>query len=136
VSPTERLRGEHGSVSLLIVLLVPALLLAAGLVLDGGRQLQTRRDAAGAAAAAARAAVQLSEHELYGAGLDVSLARGRASSELSAQGVTGSVDVAGPKVTVTVSETVDYLILPGSKTVSSTSSATAQQGVSAGGSEP
>jgi Flp pilus assembly protein TadG len=136
VNQAARLRGERGSVSLLIVLLVPALLIAAGLVLDGGRQLQTRRDAAAAAAAVARAAVQLSEDELYGAGLDDSLARVRAASELSAQGVNGSVDVAGPKVTVTVSETVDYLILPGSKTVSSTSSATVQQGVAAAGTEP
>jgi Flp pilus assembly protein TadG len=123
-------------VSLLIVLLVPALLLAAGLVLDGGRQLQTRREAAAAAAAAARAAVQLSEPELYSHRLDGSSARGRAAFELSARGVSGSVDVVGDRVTVTVSETVDYLLLPGSKTVSSTSSATALDGVDAGRSAP
>ena len=33
--------------SLLVVIMVPALLFAAGLVLDGGRQLQARRDATG-----------------------------------------------------------------------------------------
>ena len=65
-----RLRGSRGSVSLLVVIMLPALLMAAGLVLDGGRQLQARRDAGAAAAAAARAATQLSEPELYGAGLD------------------------------------------------------------------
>jgi Flp pilus assembly protein TadG len=136
VSRTARMRGERGSVSLLIVLLVPAMLMAAGLVLDGGRQLQTRRDAAAAAAAAARAAVELSEQELYGHRLDGSMARGRAASELVAQGATGSVEVRGTEVTVTVTEAVDYLILPGSKTVSSTASAIALQGVTAARSEP
>ena len=57
-------RGERGNVSLFIVLLLPALFLAAGLVLDGGRQIQTRREAHGHAAAAARAAVQLSDAEV------------------------------------------------------------------------
>ena len=68
-----RVRGSRGSVSLLVVIMVPALLTAAGLVLDGGRQLQARRDAGAAAAAAARAATQLSEQELYGTGLDAGL---------------------------------------------------------------
>ena len=65
-----RARGEHGNVSLLVVIMLPALLFAAGLVLDGGRQLQARRDANGAAAAAARAAVQLSGREAYARRLD------------------------------------------------------------------
>jgi Flp pilus assembly protein TadG len=123
-------------VSLLVVILAPALLMAAGLVLDGGRQLQARRDAAGAAAAAARAATELSEPELYAGHVDPGLAASRASAELGLQGVTGSVSVAGAVVTVTVSEDVDYLILPGSRTVSSTSSASAQQGVNAAGDVP
>ena len=59
--------AARGSVSLLVVIMVPALLMAAGLVLDGGRQLQARRDAGAAAAAAARAASQLTEQEIYGA---------------------------------------------------------------------
>ncbi len=136
MSRTSRLRGQRGSVSLLIVILVPALLLATGLVLDGGRQLQTRRDAAAAAAAAARAAVELSEDELYFHHLDPSLARDRGNAELSAQGVSGSVAVSGSKVSVTVTETVDYLILPGSKDVSSTSSANAEEGTTTGEVQP
>jgi Flp pilus assembly protein TadG len=129
MTAARRLRGERGSVSLLVVIMMPALLMAAGLVLDGGRQLQARRDATGAAAAAARAGVELSEPELYAGRLDPGLAQGRASSELGVQGARGSVIVAGEVVTVTVSADVDYLILPGSRTVSSTSSATAQRGV-------
>ena len=40
-----RAAGARGSVSLLVVIMLPALLVAAGLVLDGGRQLQARREA-------------------------------------------------------------------------------------------
>ena len=124
-----RLRGSHGNVSLLVVIMLPALLVAAGLVLDGGRQLQVRRDASAAAASAARAAVQLSEQEILGAGLDAGLATQRASAELASQGVDGSVTVAGQSVTVTVTEPVDYLILPGGRSVSSSSTASPVAGV-------
>jgi len=136
VSTTRRLRGERGSVSLLVVIMVPALLMAGGLVLDGGRQLQARRDASGAAAAAARAAVELSEPELFTGHLDPGLAQGRAVAELGVQGARRSAVVAGDVVTVTVSADVDYLILPGSRTVSSSSSATAQRGVNQAGDVP
>ena len=74
-----RLRSERGNVSLLVVIMLPALLIAAGLVLDGGRQLQVRRDTNAAAAAAARAATQMSEQEIHGAGLDSGLAAERAT---------------------------------------------------------
>ena len=50
--------------------------------------------------------------------------------------MAGSVLVTGDIVTVTVSADVDYLILPGSRTVSSSSSADAQQGVQAAGDVP
>ena len=110
--------------------MLPALLVAAGLVLDGGRQLQVRRDTSAAAAAAARAATQLSEQEIHGVGLDGGLATQRASAELANQGMTGSVAVAGQSVTVTVTANVDHLILPGSRSVSSTSTATPVVGVS------
>ena len=136
MSSSRRLRGERGSVSLLVVIMVPALLMAAGMVLDGGRQLQARRDASGAAAAAARAGVELSEPELYAGHLDAGLAQRRAAAELGLQGARGGVAVAGDIVTVTVSADVDYLILPGSRTVSSTSSATAQRGVNQAGDVP
>ena len=124
-----RLRGSHGNVSLLVVIMLPALLVAAGLVLDGGRQLQVRRDATASAASAARAAVQLSEQEILGAGLDAGLATQRASAELASQGVDGSVAVSGQSVTVTVTEPVDYLILPGGRSVSSSSTASPAAGI-------
>ena len=109
--------------------MLPALLAAAGLVLDGGRQLQVRRDANAAAASAARAAVQLSEQEILGAGLDAGLATQRAWAELASQGLDGSVTVAGQAVTVTVTAPVDYVILPGGRSVSSSSTASPAAGV-------
>ncbi len=122
-------RGDAGSVSLLVVIMVPALLMAAGLVLDGGRQLQVRREAHAAAAAAARAAGQLSPDEIAGHAVDPGLAAGRASAALGATGMTGSVAVHDGTVTVTVTEAVDYLIMPGSGSVSSSSSSTPLNGI-------
>jgi uncharacterized membrane protein len=127
-----RLKRERGSVSLLAVIMLPALLFAAGLVLDGGRQLQTRRDANGAAVAAARAAVQLSDRELFTRRLDPSLAADRAAAELGRQNAIGSVAVSGQSVTVTVRAVVDFLILPGGRTVSEASTARPEHGVVTG----
>lgn len=129
---TARLRGELGNVSLLVVLLLPSLFIAAGLVLDGGRQIQTRREAQGHAAAAARAAVQLSPAEVRAGALDPNAAVARASAELGRVGASGSAGVAGQTVTVTVTAGVDYVLLPGSGSVTQRSSATPTVGVSGG----
>ena len=129
---THRTRGERGNVSLLVVIMLPALLIAAGLVLDGGRQLQARREANGAAIAAARAAVQLSPQEAYARRLDPGLATCRANAELERQRVSGSVAVDGQAVTVTVTAAVDFVILPGGRTVSGSSTAVPEQGVERG----
>ena len=125
--------AQRGNVSLLVVILLPALLAAAGLVLDGGRQLEVRRDAtAAAASAAARAATQLSEQEIHGGALDAALAIRRAGAELASQGMAGSVAVSGGEVTVTVEATVDRLILPGAASVSSSATASPVEGVRTG----
>ena len=129
---SRRTRGESGSVSLLVVIMVPALLIAAGLVLDGGRQLEARREARGAAQAAAHAAVQQSGDELLGAGIDLDAAIGRAEAALAAQGAVGSVAVVGGAVVVTVSRAVDFLVLPGGVTVTEQASAAAVVGVEGG----
>jgi Flp pilus assembly protein TadG len=130
---SRRGRGDPGNVSLLVVIMLPALLVAAGLVLDGGRQLQARREANGAAIAAARAAVQLTPAEAYARRLDQGLAAGRAQSELGRQHASGSVSFDGQAVTVTVTASVDFLILPGGRSVSGAATVTPQQGVSRGG---
>jgi Flp pilus assembly protein TadG len=123
------MRGSAGNVSLFIVLLLPALMLAAGLVLDGGRQIQARRDAQGAAAAAARAAVQLSPEEAFGRTLDAALAAARAQAELGRLGRGGAVSVSGQRVTVRVDAAIDYVILPGGGHVSQSATATPLDGV-------
>ncbi len=115
--------------SLLVVIMLPALLMAGGLVLDGGRQLQARRDANGAAIAAARAAVQMSAQEAYARRLDPGLATNRAQAELGRQHASGSISVDVQAVTVVVSADVDNLILPGGRTVSGSSTARPEQGV-------
>ena len=86
--------SERGSVSLLVVIMVPALLMAAGLVLDGGRQLQARREATAAAAAAARAAAQMTEQEAYGRGARSGARRGaRPGPPRRRSATSGIVDV-------------------------------------------
>lgn len=128
-----RLRDDdRGSVAIYIVILIPALLIASGLVLDGGRQLQQRRTAIGAAEQAARAGVQLSDSELY-TGLNPTLATTRAQTELTDEGVTGTVTTTTTTVTVTVTLRVTYLILPGNgRTVTGTATATPMAGVNQG----
>ncbi len=130
------MNDERGSVSLLVVLLLPALLMAGGLVLDGGRQLQARRDANAAATAASRAATQLSVDEVYARRLDAGLARGRAHAELARHGAAGAVSVAGQSVTVTVRASVDYLLLPGVGEVSESSTSDPSEGVRTGSVTP
>jgi Flp pilus assembly protein TadG len=128
--------SERGSVSLLVVLVLPALLMAGGLVLDGGRQLQARRDANAAATAASRAATQLSVDEVYVRRLDAASARQRAQAELARQGATGVVSVAGQSVTVTVRASVDYALLPGGGTVTESSTSDPSEGVRTGSVTP
>lgn len=127
-----RLRGHRGNVSLLVVVLLPAFLIAAGLVLDGGQQLRQRRAATGDAAAAARAAVQYSEDESWDETLNPGLAETRGEQELAMRGAVGSVSVNGNSVEVTVQRQVDYAILPGGSTVTGTASAEALWGVNEG----
>lgn len=127
-----RIGDDRGYVSAFIVMMIPVVLVAAGLVLDGGRQLQARRDANGAAQAAARAAVQMTPPELYADTLNSDLAAGRGQAELSRQGFSGSVSIAGGEVTVTTRASVDRLILPGSASVTGTATSNASIGVNQG----
>ncbi|MGJ7442969.1 TadE family protein [Aquipuribacter sp. MA13-6] len=52
-----RPRGERGSATVWLLLLVPALVFATGLVVDGGRAIAVRQEAIGLASQAARAAI-------------------------------------------------------------------------------
>ncbi|MFV0308947.1 MAG: pilus assembly protein TadG-related protein [Desertimonas sp.] len=128
-----RARGDRGNVSLLIVMVLPALFIAAGLVLDGGRQIEMRRAAHGHAAAAARAAVQLGDVEVRTGVLDPAMAIARASAELGRTGADGVASVSGQTVTVTVTATVDYVLLPGGGAVRQTATASPERGVTGAG---
>jgi Flp pilus assembly protein TadG len=129
---SRRLSGARGNVSLFVVILLPALIVCAGLALDGGRQLQARRDVNAAAASAARAAIQMTAPEAAH-GLDPGLAAARAETELGRRGVRGAATVSGSTVTVTASDSVDNLVLPGGRTVTGSATARADKGVLHGG---
>lgn len=128
-SDRTRCRGARGSVSVLVVVMIPALLIAAGLVLDGGRQLQARRAAQGAAQAAARAGIQGDDDEVLRGELDPDRVLGRAQAELGRRGASGTASIVGGAVVVTVDAAVDYLILPGGASVSETASAVPEEGI-------
>lgn len=130
----KRCARESGSVSVFVVVMVPALLAAAGLVLDGGRQLEARRSAHGAAQAAARAALQGSDDEVIRGVIDPDQALGRAQAELARQGASGSAQLVDGVVVVTVTASVDYLILPGGKSITETAIADPEEGVHGAGS--
>jgi hypothetical protein len=83
--------------------------------------------------AAARAAVQMTPDEAYARRLDPGLAAGRAHAELGRHHASGAVSVDGQVVTVTVTASVDFLILPGGRAVSGAATVTPEQGVVRGG---
>jgi hypothetical protein len=125
--------GELGTVSAFVVALTFACLLSAGLVLDGGRIVAARLEAADVAGNAARAGAQ----QVIGlrAGepkLDPAGARSAAQAVLSAAGVTGTVTVDGRSVTVTARATESMLLLRlvgiGSRTVEATTTARLEDG--------
>lgn len=108
-------RADDGQVTPFVVLLTVALLLCAGLVVDGGRILTARREAADVAGGAARAGAQaVSVDELRASGrqvLDPGQARAEAEAYLAQAGRTGDVEVSGDTVRVTVRETTSMVIL-------------------------
>ena len=92
------------------------LLMAAGLVVDGGRKIIALREASHLADNAARAGAQAVDLDILRStgtiALDPVQATTSASDYLVATGHTGEVVVAGDTVTVTVTLTVDPALLP------------------------
>ena len=92
------------------------LLMAAGLVVDGGRKIIALREASHLADNAARAGAQAVDLDILRSTgsivLDPDHAATLASDYLASAGHTGEVTVAGDTVTVTVTLTVDPTLLP------------------------
>jgi Flp pilus assembly protein TadG len=126
---------EDGTVTAFVVVFTAALILMAGLVLDGGLTLAAKVQAINDAQAAARAgaqAIDLSTFRTTGQiTLDPAQATTDADNYLAAAGHTGTVEVNGDQVTVTVSITQPMQILSivgiSHLTVTGSGTATAEQ---------
>lgn len=126
-------RSVRGSVSALVAVVALGLVMIAGLAYDGGQIVAaqgTARDIAANAARAGAQEVDLDELRATGiAQLDPEAAAAAAATYLADTGHEGTVDVAGPTVTVTVRVIQPMTILPlPDRTVAATDSATAVTG--------
>jgi hypothetical protein len=130
------MRGEEGMVTSFVVIFTLALILMAGLVLDGGLTLAAKVQAINEAQAAARAGAQAIDLPTYRATGQITLNPAQATVDadnyLAAAGHTGTVVVDGEQVTVTVTITQPTQILDiagiNNFTVTGTGTATAEQG--------
>lgn len=125
-----RRRDARGHVTLWFAVLVPALLLIIGLIVDGAGKIDAVRAAQSAAASAARAATDAAAADLVAGHSGNSDAYRAARSYLSsaeADGVHGSVQVHGRTVTVATSKTyhTKFLSLAGIGSLTGTGQATA-----------
>ncbi len=136
--------GEEGTVTAFVVIFTFALVMLAGLVLDGGLTLAAKVQAVDEAQAAARAGAQAVDVPLLRSTgqvvLDASLARQDAMVYLATTGHTGVVQVDGNEVEVSVTITQPMQILGlggiGSITVTGRGSAVPAHGVYAGATGP
>jgi Flp pilus assembly protein TadG len=123
--------NERGAVSTFLAVIALALLMAAGLAIDGGRKVNALREASHLADNAARAGAQAVDLDALRTTGDLTLrpadAVDRVDQYLTSLGYAAAeVAVIGDSVTVTVSLTVDPVLLPtGQMTVSATETATA-----------
>lgn len=117
-------RDERGTVTVFVVSMTVALLLVAGLVLDGGRVIAAHREADAVAEAAARAGAQgLDETGLRqsdGAPIRPPDAAARVERYLATTEFSGTTSVAGDVISVTVQrpQPLAILTLAGLRTTS------------------
>src|SRR5436190_7104446 len=107
--------ADRGQVTAFVVFLAFALILCAGLVVDGGHLSAATRDARNAAASAARAGAQALDVRAFrvddARALDPRTATTKAATYLAAAGYQGSVAIKDDTVTVTVTIHVPMLLL-------------------------
>ncbi len=126
---------EAGMVTAFVVIFTVALLVMAGLVLDGGLALSAKVRAIDDAQAAARAGAQAINIALYRSTGQITLDPAEASADaeqyLAQAGQSGTVTVNGDQVTVTITVTQPTQLLPLAGihhlTVSGSGTATAEQ---------
>lgn len=129
-------RPDSGQVTAFVTVMIAALVLAAGLVLDGGLTLAARERALGEAQEAARAGAQAINLAIYRQDGAVVLNPAQAAADarhyLAATGDNGTVQVTGDTVTVTVARTHKMQILDaaglGAVTVHATATAVPERG--------
>lgn len=104
----QALSDERGEAPLLLLMMVPALFLIVGLVVDGGGKVQAETEAVLVAQSAARAGVNAGLNSNPGGGVSVNSPKARSGAQeyLASAGVSGSVLVTG--TTVTVNATIPY----------------------------
>jgi len=123
--------NERGAVSTFLAVIALALLMAAGLAIDGGRKVNALREASHLADNAARAGAQAVDLDTLRTTGDLTLlptdAAVRTDQYLTSLGYSADdVTVTGDSITVTISLTVDPVLLPtGPITVTATETATA-----------
>jgi Flp pilus assembly protein TadG len=127
-----RLKGDSGSLTLMLAALFVALLALAGLVIDGGAKLDAASNATAIAQEAARAgADQVNQPTAYSSGsfvVNPALAVSAARQYLTSAGYTGAVTVTGNttiRVVVRVRVRAQVLSLIGIDWLNSSGSATA-----------
>lgn len=107
-------RAQEGTVTAFVTVMTVAMLMAAGLVVDGGRVLASRREAMDVAGQAARVGAQAIDTDALrrrSTALDASAAVGAARAYVAARGYAASVSVDGDRVRVAVETRVELTLL-------------------------
>ena len=108
-------RDERGSVSVWAVTIAPALIILAGLAVDGGGKVHAEQRAMNLAAEAARVAGQQLhvDEAVHGARATTDTAQARTAARrfLATAGVSGSVIVRGDTIQVTVTDSYPTVFL-------------------------
>jgi hypothetical protein len=107
-------RNERGqSVSIFVLMIIGALIMTAGLVIDGGQKIAAASRAGAAAAGASRAASNAAATRELGGASPVTAAITAATAYLHGQpGVTGSATATGGIVTVRTAASEPTIFLP------------------------
>lgn len=110
---SERARDERGqSISLFVLVIMGALIMTAGLVIDGGQKVAATSRAESAAAGASRAAGNAAATQQLGGGDPASAAVIAAKTYLAGQpGVTGTVSISNGIIVVTTTADEPTILL-------------------------